>query len=78
MWQRIQNFIHEVRQFSNAAARDRFRQNLGTPVCENCDGLKAGPGVAATCFQRKQCFYTNWKATDVTASQHGLIDRLYK
>jgi hypothetical protein len=57
------------------AASARFRANYGTPVCEQCDGLKAGPGVAATCFQLKQCFYTNLKV-GADKKQARLIERL--
>ena len=60
------------------AARDRFRQNLGTARCTHCEGLKAGPDVVATCFQLGQCFYANQKTTDLTGTQQRLIDRLYK
>jgi len=41
------------------AARLRFKVNFGTAVCESCDGLKAGPGIVATCFQIRRCNYEN-------------------
>jgi len=41
------------------ASRQRFLVNFGTEVCSNCDGLKTGPKVVATCFQVKRCNFTN-------------------
>jgi hypothetical protein len=43
------------------AAKLRFQVNFGTDICNNCDGLKAGPGVIATCFQVHVCNYSNVK-----------------
>ena len=40
-------------------ARLRFEVNFGKEICGNCDGLRAGPGVTATCFQIKQCHFDN-------------------
>jgi hypothetical protein len=77
-WDATQRFIRDVRHFSNEAARDRLRQNLGTAVCGSCDGLKAGPDVVATCFQIGQCFYQSRKASDATSVQQSLIARLTK
>lgn len=54
----------------------RYRLNFGTPVCENCDGLKAGPGVVATCFQIRRCNYGNVKDGDVTPKQLRVLQRL--
>lgn len=45
-------------------AKVRFEINFGTDRCRNCDGLKAGPGVLATCYQVKQCNFTNVKEAD--------------
>jgi hypothetical protein len=58
------------------AAQLRFRLNFGTPTCERCDGLKAGPGVAATCYQVRQCNYDNVKDGDATPRQRRVLDRL--
>ncbi len=58
------------------AAQLRFKVNFGTPVCENCDGLKAGPGVVATCFQVRRCNYSNVKDTEITGRQLRVIDAL--
>ena len=54
----------------------RYRFNFGTPVCVNCDGLKAGPGVVATCFQIRRCNYSNVKDGDVTPKQLRVLQRL--
>jgi hypothetical protein len=77
-WAALQDFIHDVRQFAEAAAQDRFRQNLGSPLCTNCDGLKAGPDVVATCFQLGRCYFANRKTSDATDAQRRLIARLAK
>jgi hypothetical protein len=59
------------------AAKARFEKNFATPVCNNCDGLKAGPGVTATCFQVRQCFYSNIRA-ETTSREARIIDALTK
>ena len=58
------------------AAQLRFRLNFGTPICDRCDGLKAGPGVSATCFQLRQCTYDNVKEGDATPKQRRVIQSL--
>jgi len=55
------------------AARARFKTTFGTDRCNRCDGLKAGPGVAATCFQVKQCYYRNFKDADLTPKQSRVL-----
>lgn len=60
------------------AAKARFEKNFATPRCDNCEGLKAGPGVAATCFQVRQCFFTNIKNQDTSPKQTRLIEILTK
>jgi len=57
-------------------ARLRFVINFGTSVCDHCEGLKAGPGVVATCFQLRRCVFRNVREGDVTAKQSTLIDLL--
>jgi hypothetical protein len=58
------------------AAHQRYRVNFGTTTCDNCDGLKAGPGVVATCFQVQKCNFDSIR--DGSESKHhlGVIDRL--
>jgi len=58
------------------AARLRFSINFGTSVCDHCEGLKAGPGVAATCFQVKRCNYGNVKDDDLTLKQLKVLGAL--
>ena len=58
------------------AANLRFRLNFGSPLCEHCEGLKAGAGVVATCFQVRQCNFDNIKEGQVTPRQQRVLDRL--
>lgn len=58
------------------AGKLRFKVNFGTPMCRNCDGLKAGPGVVATCFQVQQCHFTNFKEGDTSPRQKRVLDSL--
>lgn len=76
VWAAVRAFIRDVRAFSNDAARDRFAVNFGSSRCEGCEGLKAGPDVVATCFQLKQCFYTNKKSIDASRAQKSWIEGL--
>lgn len=64
------------RKLDVEAAQLRFRLNFGTPVCERCDGLKAGPGVVATCFQVRQCNYSNVKEGEITPRQLRVLQNL--
>lgn len=75
-WEAVRAFIRDVRAFSNEAARGRFVTNFGSTLCESCEGLKAGPGVVATCFQLKQCFFTNKKSIDVSRAHKSVIESL--
>jgi TPR repeat protein len=76
-WAATQRVISMAHALQKEAATSRFKANYGTSVCEHCDGLKAGPGVAATCFQLKQCYYTNLKV-GADKKQARLIERLTK
>lgn len=55
------SLIEAFQEQTHELARLRFTLNFGSPICENCDGLKAGPGVLATCYQTKQCNFNNIK-----------------
>lgn len=57
------------RRLHHELAKLRFGTNFGTDICTDCDGLKAGPGVVATCFQVKACNFTNVKEGD-DANRH--------
>jgi len=48
------------------AAKARFETHFGTERCHRCEGLKAGPDVVATCLQMKQCYFKNFKSSDLT------------
>jgi hypothetical protein len=58
------------------AARQRYQINFGTGVCANCDGLKAGPGVIATCFQVQKCNFCSIHEGSENPRHLGVIDRL--
>lgn len=75
-WQKSQELISLAKEALRQAAKDRFKVNFGSEVCNTCDGLKTGPGVLATCFQVRQCNYSNVKGT--TPRQDHLITRLTK
>lgn len=75
-WQVAQELLTLARQTTVEAAKARFQVNFGTPVCDDCEGLKAGPGVVATCFQRRQCYYTNFGAGSLSPKHQRVIQSL--
>lgn len=70
------NLIAAYREQGVELARLRFTLNFGSPVCENCDGLRAGPGVIATCHQIKQCNFDNVKEEGVLPRHLRVLDAL--
>lgn len=78
VWVQVRELVHLSKNLVRESAEVRFKNNFGTEVCERCDGLKAGPGVAATCYQIRQCYYTNKKVDATTPKQAQLIERLAK
>jgi hypothetical protein len=58
------------------ASRLRYRINFGTEACSNCDGLKAGPGVVATCFQVQKCNFDSIHEGSESPSHLRILDRL--
>ena len=70
--------IDAYRSLDLEAGRLRYRLNLGTPRCENCDGLRAGPGVVATCFQVQRCNFTNVKEGEMLPRHRHILDTLIK
>jgi hypothetical protein len=40
--------------------------------------LRAGPGVAATCFQIRQCHYRSLKETEVSAKRLAVVEAFEK
>lgn len=68
--------VEAFRQTKREVAKERFRANFGTRVCDNCEGLKAGPGVLATCFQVRLCNYSNIKESDQNPKQLRVLSHL--
>jgi hypothetical protein len=68
--------IEAYRSVTLEAAKLRFQLNFGTPGCNQCDGLHAGPGVSATCFQMKQCHYSNLKEGEGSSRQLRVLKTL--
>jgi hypothetical protein len=58
------------------AASQRYRANFGTDTCLNCDGLKAGPGVIATCFQVRRCNFDSIHDGSESSQQLRILTRL--
>lgn len=54
-----QRFTLAYRELQKEVASLRFKVNFGTEICRNCEGLRAGPGVLATCYQVQSCSFTN-------------------
>lgn len=71
-----QKVVEAYKELVGEVARLRFRLNFGTDTCTNCDGLRAGPNVIATCYQTKECHFTNLK--DTPTRHLRVIDRLIK
>lgn len=74
-WSLTQKLLETARALMVEAAKARFEVNFGTPTCERCEGLRAGDGVVATCYQMKLCYYRNTKK-ETTPKQQGIIDSL--
>lgn len=75
VWRLVQGLLKDFRELAIENARIRFRVNFGTDICERCEGLHAGEGVSATCFQAKLCYYDNVKKKP-TPRQLGIIEGL--
>jgi len=58
------------------ASRLRYRVNFGTEACSNCEGLKAGPGVVATCFQTQKCNFDSIHEGSESPTHLRILDRL--
>jgi hypothetical protein len=58
-------------------AKVRFEKNFGSEQCQRCEGLKAGPGVVATCLQVRLCYFKNFTADDVTPKQERALRSLH-
>lgn len=75
-WELVQQLLTFSRKAVIEAGQARFKVNYGTTTCETCDGLKAGEGVLATCFQVRQCYYRNVKAGSESPKQRSIINEL--
>jgi len=73
-----QDLSEAYREVMSEASKLRFKVNFGSNVCENCDGLRAGPGVIATCFQVKRCDYANIKEGQESPTHQKLIRGLVR
>jgi len=71
--QELRDAYHEA---LNEAARQRYRANFGTESCSSCDGLKAGPGVLATCFQIQKCNFDSIHEGSESSTQLRILNRL--
>jgi hypothetical protein len=67
-----------AREAVGEAAKSRFKANFATEVCQHCRGLKAGPGVSATCFQMQACYFDNFREDETSPKQKRIIDSLLR
>ncbi len=70
------NLVKAHRSLVVESARLRFKVNFGGPICDSCDGLRAGPGVLATCFQVRQCNYASLKEDSLGDRMRAIVDAL--
>lgn len=64
------------RQLEVEASQLRFRINFGSSTCDSCQGLRAGEGVVATCFQVKRCNYENFREDNTSRKHLTVIQKL--
>jgi hypothetical protein len=74
-WELAQQLLSSARSLMRDLAKARFEANFGTPICEECDGLRAGKNVIATCYQMRLCYYTNVKE-GATPKQRAVLENL--
>lgn len=72
------DLVAAYREVQRELASIRFKVNFNTERCRNCDGLKAGPDVIATCFQVQQCNFTNVKESDQDRRHLRVLTSLVK
>jgi hypothetical protein len=73
-----QQVLAAYSELSLECSRLRFELNFGTSICLNCNGLRAGPDVVATCYQVQRCDFTHIRSGDATPTQArlaALLDR---
>lgn len=71
VWSTAQELLRFTRSVVVEAARWRFKANFGTSTCDRCRGLMAGPGVIATCYQRRLCYYRNFVEEEALLTSQG-------
>ena len=72
VYQHTQTLIKMVRELFTETARLRFSLHFGTFLCDRCTGLQAGPGVAATCFQMRECHFGHLREGETHPSRRHL------
>mgnify|MGYP006992517242 CR=1 FL=1 len=77
-WEVSQALLQFSSELVVEASRTRFKLNFGSNQCRNCTGLKAGPGVVATCYQVQQCYYSNIREDDLNPRLARIADLLGK
>ena len=75
-WEASQQLVEAYRTLEIEAAKLRYKLNFGTARCQNCEGLHAGPGVIATCFQVQRCNFTNVREDNTTPRQLRILESL--
>lgn len=75
-YQAAQDLRAAYHEALNEAARQRYRANFGTESCNSCEGLKAGPGVLATCFQVQKCNFDSIREGSESPTKLKILDLL--
>lgn len=68
------NLLRAYDRALDEIGRLRFRVNFGSSLCERCDGLRAGPGVVATCYQVQRCHYGNVREGQDELSRRRVLE----
>ena len=74
VYRHVQELAQAYQDSLDEAAELRFKLNFGSEICGSCEGLRAGPGVIATCYQVRKCNFSNVKEGD--SRYRRVIDRL--
>ena len=75
-WSIAQTLLSLAKAAVLESAKARFSNNFGKSVCESCEGLKIRPGVTATCYQVRQCYYDNFRAEVLSPKQARILNLL--
>lgn len=71
----FRTLVGAYRDVVHEAGRLRFLVHFGSARCESCEGLKAGPGVVATCHQVRVCNFTNIKEGDIRKEHRMVLEK---